>query len=157
MMATAGEATIQRQWGTLGRGRAAMAVGPLAMAGLDLGLTLAGQSPVYWQGAYDLALEANPLAYRILCRGPYVWAMMGAVWVLAIALVMIRLPLPAARLIAFALLVGHAVGAFTWLVRMPYGYLGVLAVFLAARQFDAWIWRQPAEQLERAEVGRRIG
>ena len=42
--------------------RARLAVAPVAMALIDLALTLHGQTGEYWAGEYSAVLESNPLA-----------------------------------------------------------------------------------------------
>ena len=117
----------------------------LAVVGLlcaaDTGLTLIGQPVAYWAADYSAAVEANPLAFPFLARGPWVFVGLAVGWWgLLVGLVLsVRHPLAdwAAALVG----VGHAVGGGSWLARSgPWGWLAAVGFLLVAAAILRTSW-----------------
>src|SRR5436305_14356878 len=87
---------------------------PAALIALDVGLTLRGQPPEYWQGQYHLARELNLPACWALRQHPTLFAAFGLLWVAAVCALVLRLPRRWARALALAVVCGHTCGAASW-------------------------------------------
>ena len=128
--------------GTIGRQLWLFAPAGLLLAA-DIALTLTGQPPAYWAGDYATAAEANPIAYPLLLRSPWLFVGGTFVWGLSLAAVILAWRHPAAAWVAVLAAVGHAIGGSSWLVRWgPCGW-GVAAGYLIfASQASRWCWRR---------------
>ncbi len=124
-------AVSQRTW---------MCAGPVAMVVVDAALTLRGQAPEYWGGDYSFVREDNPIACRFLELHPLVFVLGVVLWTVLFTAAIHRLPMAWARVVAFGVMLGHAVGAATWLLRWRFGWPAVLGVLLLARALDGLIW-----------------
>ncbi len=128
--------------------RTLMCIGPVSLAAFDAAITLVGQSPDYWDG-YATVREHNPLAYLLLRFHPLVFAIGIAIWMVLFITAIHLLPIEIARIAAFTVLLGHALGASTWLLQCRFGVLYVLALFLLARSLDSFIWDQGTQKKTR--------
>jgi hypothetical protein len=109
----------------------------------DVALTLAGQPNDYWKGDYTNAVEANPLAYPILARGPWPFLLLAAVWAMLIGVAVACLSHQLAGWFVFLAAVVHAVGGGTWLARLgSWGWALTLLYLLAASEVSWWCWRR---------------
>jgi len=117
-----------------------MCLPPVVMVVIDGALTLRGQAPQYWSKGYALVREDNPIAYWFLQWHPVVFVLGIVLWVVLFTAAIHRLPIGLARATAFAVMLGHALGAASWLIRWPFGLPAVLGLFLAARVLDTLIW-----------------
>lgn len=116
----------------------------------DIGLTLCGQPSAYWAGDYQTALEANPLADRLLKINPWLFSSGAALWLLLMTLVIRFWQSRWAVWSAIIMAMGHAVGGSTWLVKFnTWGLLFAIAYLVFAAQATSWCWRryERAQQL----------
>ena len=84
----------------------------------DVVLTLSGQSQEYWSGDYSSAIEANPVAYQILVRGPWIFAGLAVAWAILVGAIAIRCTHPLVAWLAVGAAVLHAIGGCSWLARI---------------------------------------
>jgi hypothetical protein len=125
------------------RDRAWLCVVPAALIALDVGLTLAGQPPEYWQGHYAAAEELNPPACWVLQQHPLLFAAGGLLWVAVVSAALLLLPRGWARATALAVVFGHTVGAASWLaLRGAGGWVLALLLFGLAYGLLSWSWRR---------------
>lgn len=109
----------------------------------DVGLTLAGQPAAYWAGDYRSAVEANPIAYPLLARGPWPFVGLAAGWLAVLSAVVVRWRHPAAGWLAVLVAAAHAVGGASWLARAgPWGPGAAVGYLAAAAQASGWCWRR---------------
>jgi hypothetical protein len=131
---------------------------PVLLAALDGCVTLHGQSKEYWAGNYSQVIEGTPLFRILLTHGPAAYVAGLAGWVLAFAGMILLAPETLALAVTIAFTLGHAVGAYSWLVdvryffQLYYGMLLFAAVGLAVG--IRWVWR--AEPQNDAPVGKRL-
>lgn len=97
---------------------------PLAVYGLDIALTLAGQSAAYWAGDRAAAVEANPLAYHLLAVSPWLFLGLAVAWAAGF-LALITVGGRVGRAVAYLVAVGHTFGAASWLIKL--GWPGIAA------------------------------
>lgn len=115
----------------------------VVLCAADMGLTLAGQPPDYWAGNFDTAEEGNPLARPLLVAGPAVFAAAAAVWLAVVASVVLLWGHPAARWVAIAVAVGHAIGGASWVARHGGWWLLAGCGYLAAAAvLSRWCWQR---------------
>jgi hypothetical protein len=110
---------------------------------IDVTLTFAGQSPEYWQGAYDLADEGNPLARPFLAWHPWMFVALALAYALVVAAGIRLLSLRLAVWLATLIALGHVVGGCSWLTR--HGWIGwgiILAYLVLAACFARVCWRR---------------
>ena len=117
-----------------------LCVGPAVMCMIDVGLTLAFQPSRYWQEGYQFSHDANPLARWLLELHPLAFLGASLLWILALSAAMFRLRWRTARIAALVVLFGHALGASTWLIRRPYGWVWCFGVWLLARYLFGRFW-----------------
>jgi hypothetical protein len=117
-----------------------MCIGPVALALIDAAVTLFGQSLDYWDG-YATVREDNPVAYAFLRFHPLVFAIGTAIWISLFTAAIHVLPMALARVVAFVVMLGHAIGASTWLIRWRFGIVWVLVFLVLVRMLDNLIWR----------------
>jgi hypothetical protein len=104
---------------------------PLALASLDAGLTLLGQSPEYWDGNYSRVNELSPTFHHLLATHPLAFAAGFAGWGLTFTGLILLLPQTLALATSLAVAVGHTWGASTWLLdRFHYGYQACNGLFI---------------------------
>jgi hypothetical protein len=116
----------------MGRDRIYLCLPPLVMVPLDLGLTLWGQPPEYWTGAYATN-EGNPLAEQLLLIHPAAFLAAGVAWLALVVGSVTILPRPAALTISVAVSQAHAWAAGIWVrVLLPYRHVFLAALFLAS-------------------------
>src|SRR5262245_30676042 len=107
-----------------------LCIGPAVAGVLDCGLTLRGQSTIYWEGQYQDAVEGNPVFLGILRLHPLLFAIVSLLCLGLLCLSVLCFPTPAAKIIAWVLLVCHTFGVATWLIRpLPYGVLSCVVLF----------------------------
>ena len=121
--------------------RLLMCLGPAVLCSIDVAVTLAGQPPEYWAGNFHRAVEGNPIPRWFLQQHPLAMVAGCLLWITLFSAAIHYLSKPTARVVALALMVSHAVGVSTWLIRMPLGVGWCVAVFLVAKYFDRFIWR----------------
>lgn len=106
---------------------------PVAFAALDGGLTLAGQSTVYWSGEYRSVNEASPTFHHLLAIHPLAFVAGIAVWVAVFCGFILLVSETWALVASLTVTNGHAAGAATWLLwRFQYGYQAANGLFLLA-------------------------
>jgi len=109
----------------------------------DVGLTLAGQPAAYWGGDCSAAVEANPIAYQLLARSPWLFAGLAAGWLVTLSAVVLALKHPAAGWAAVLVAVAHAMGGASWLTRAgPWGLAAAAAYIAVAAEASACCWRR---------------
>src|ERR1700730_9226914 len=114
--------------------RAWLILGPLLFCLLDGGLTLHGQSGAYWEGQYDQAEEMNPIGLWPLQQGPGVFILALCCWIVVFCTAIVAIAENLARPLAFAVQLGHSLGAASWLIRHgPAGWLGVALLLVSSR------------------------
>jgi hypothetical protein len=118
----------------------------LGMFAADVILTLTGQPASYWDGDYSTALEANPFAYPLLTRSPWLFAALAVVWMAILSCVILLWCHPVSGWLAIGLTVAHAIGGSSWLVQL--GWWGIIAAgayLVLAAQACGWCWRRYAQ------------
>ncbi len=109
----------------------------------DVTFTLVGQPHGYWQGDYQLAQEANPLAHVLLARSPWLFLGVATAWLMLLSAVILFWRHPLATWTAVLLAIGHAIGAASWFT--PYGVWGyamAVVYLVAAAQATGWCWKR---------------
>ncbi len=121
--------------------RLQMCPGPVTIAVADVLMTLYGQPVAYWANGYFIAHEDNPFTYWLLTVHPAVFVLGSLAWICCFILAILVLPLRAAQLLAFGVILGYSVGLSTWLLRVRFGVFGVVLLFLLVRLcVDKLIW-----------------
>ncbi|MFO0796950.1 MAG: hypothetical protein U0804_05695 [Gemmataceae bacterium] len=117
-----------------------------ALTAADVGLTLHGQPSAFWAGDTASAVEANPIAYPLLARGPAAFVAGAALWLVVLSAVVVMWRHPLARWLAVGVALAHAFGGACWLARIgPGGLVAAVGYLAAAAQASAWCWRRHAE------------
>jgi hypothetical protein len=102
-----------------------------ALAAIDFGLTLGGQSPTYWQGDHSAVNEIFSLFAWGLRHGPVPFLFVGLFWVFVFSTLIVVLPDIASQILSLALVIGHTWGAMTWLAyRFRFDYHLCLLLFV---------------------------
>jgi hypothetical protein len=109
------------------------------MVVIDAVVTLRGQSCDYWDG-YATVRESNPIAYVLLRIHPLLFAIGVALWAALFTTAILLLPIALARVVAFTVMLAHALGASTWLIQWRFGVLWVLALLIVVRALSISIW-----------------
>lgn len=91
-----------------------LVVPPIVMCYLDFGLTLFGQSPVYWQGNYHSANEMSPSFRYYLSMHPLVFVGMVMLWSAIFSSLIAILPDRIGMTISVTVIIGHMIGAGSW-------------------------------------------
>ena len=87
---------------------------PLALGALDAGVTLLGQSDVYWSN--HLAVnEASPFFTALLQVHPLAFVAGATLWLAIIVAMIMALPLLPALLLSITIVMGHTMGAGSWM------------------------------------------
>ena len=123
------------------RNRTVICIAPVAMVVLDAVVTLRGQSCDYWDG-YASVRESNPIAYLLLRFHPLLFAIGVALWAALFTTAILLLPMTLARLVAIAVMLGHALGASTWLIQWRFGVFWVLALLIVVRALSLSTWER---------------
>ncbi|MGD0552927.1 MAG: hypothetical protein ABSB25_09780 [Sedimentisphaerales bacterium] len=127
-----------------------------ALCVVDFGLTLAGQSPAYWQGNYSAVGEWFPLFALVLRHGPILFLFMSLLWIFVFSTLIVVLPDIFSQILSLTLVIGNTCGALTWLAfRFRFNPLLCMLLFvLSAAIFiitqARWRMTQPAHAAERA-------
>jgi hypothetical protein len=126
-----------------------LCVGPIFLCLLDSGVTLLFQEPEFWAGDYAQARETNPPMRWLLQRHPLAFEAAVLGWIIAFSVAIFWLPERPARVISFALILGHTWGASTWIANfVPHGFWVTGALFLLSAIFIelTWVWYGPMEK-----------
>jgi hypothetical protein len=123
--------------------RMVMCIGPIALVVTDAVVTLVGQSPDYWHG-YATVREHNPIAYLLLRFHPLLFAIGVTLWAALFTTAIYFLPIRLARVVALAVMLGHALGTSSWLIQWRFGLLSVLALLIVVRALSDLIWNGAA-------------
>lgn len=118
----------------MGHDRLYLCLPPLAMASLDVCMTLLGQPPEYWGGGYMVRSvhEGNPLAEALLLIHPAAFLAASVVWLVLVAGLVPVLPRSAALILSVAVSQAHAWAAGDWVpALLPYPYVFLAVLFLA--------------------------
>ncbi len=107
--------------GNVRRRLVGLCVVPVLLAVLDGSVTLAGQPAAYWAGDYSQAREGTPGFRVLLTHGPAAYVAGLGVWVLAFVGMILLLPSTLALAVCLQFTLGHAIGAFSWINRLPHG------------------------------------
>jgi len=111
---------------------------------LDVGLTLYGQPPEYWDGDYTRTTEGAAFYHRLYALHPAVGVGGNLLWMGVVAGLLVLLPETFAVVVALAAVFGNTFGASTWvtaalLTRASWGaqtfvnwYQASCGLFLAA-------------------------
>jgi hypothetical protein len=106
---------------------------------LDISLTLIGQPADYWAGDWAKTSEINPIAYPLLAAGAICFAVAAVLWAAAFSTFILLARLSIARIVAYVIAFGHAIGAATWLVRHGVmGWIAAVALLVAAAWFTSY-------------------
>lgn len=123
----------------------------------DVGLTLTGQPPAFWGGDYGSAVEANPVAYPLLTRSPWLFVVLAAVWLVAFSVVVICWRHPATGWLAMFVAAAHAVGGASWLTRIgPWGLVAAVLFLVFAAQVSWWCRGRFSQAVAANASGRRV-
>lgn len=131
---------------------------PVLLAALDCSVTLHGQPQDYWAGNHSHVIEGTPLFRTLLTHGPAAYMAGSVVWVLAFVGMILLAPQTLALAVTILFTLGHAIGAYSWLVDIPnffllyYGMCVLASVGLAVG--IRWGWR--AEPKNDAPVGKQL-
>ena len=106
---------------------------PAGLAGLDGILTVFGQADTYLAGDHSTVQEGNPIGAFFLSLSPSIFLIAIGVWMLTIIALAVFLPPKLGDVISPLISIGHAVGASTWLIQLPLGFLWVFSFWLFIR------------------------
>ena len=131
---------------------------PVLLAVLDGWLTLYGQRPAFWAGDHSQVNEWTPGFHILLTHGPIAFIAGLAVWVLAFVGMILLLPPTLALAVCLGFTLGHAIGAFSWIVYYPNAPQLYLVMIVCAAVGLAlcirWGWR--CEPQDDAPMGARL-
>jgi hypothetical protein len=122
-----------------------MCSGPLLLGVTDMVVTFCEQPAQYWGEGYQVMREHNPLANWLLAVHPAAFLGGNLIWMCCFSLAILFLPPGMARVVAFVVMVGHALAVSTWLSQHPFGLLWI-ALLLAIPRRVAQPSRTPVEQ-----------
>jgi hypothetical protein len=103
-------------------------------------LTFLFQPTSYWTGAYESYEEISPLGAAILRIHPAAFAAFVLAWMAAVLVIVGVLREPWNRMIALAVVVGHAAGIYGWLDERS--TWSTISVFLTVGAITVLCWRQ---------------
>ncbi len=118
---------------------------PVLLAALDGWVTLHGQPQDYWAGNHSQVIEGTPLFRILLTHGPAAYIAGLAVWILAFVGMILLAPETVALAVTILFTLGHAIGAYSWLVdsryffQLYYGMCVFASIGLAVGV--RWGWR----------------
>ena len=131
----------------------------LAVYAADIGLTLAGQPPAYWEGDYSLAEEGNPLVLPFLARSPWLFVAAALAWGAVLGAVVLLWHHRAGEWLAVMTTLSHAFGGACWLARLGAVGWGFVILYLAVVTLGLqWCWncrRSPPASCPPADSSRR--
>ena len=131
-----------------------LVVPPLALYLCDATITLLHQTPGYWAGRFDEVREGNPFFREMLVRHPAIFLAFIVAWGVAFSVILLRWRHPLAKVMAFLLTLGHAVGTGSWLIgHGAIGWAAALALLVASERLLEWSWRKSAPVRSRAPDG----
>lgn len=85
----------------------------------------------------------NPLGLWPLQQGPSVFVVVLFFWIMIFAAAILVLPENMARLLAFAVQLGHSLGAASWLPRHGIvGWVALVLLLLLSRIILDWTWKR---------------
>jgi hypothetical protein len=109
---------------------------------IDILFTLAGQSTAYWNGEYETAVEANPLARIILLQGPECFGILAILWGLIQVVIILAWRHVLAVWFAIVLTIAHALGSCSWLFRYESGWLYAIGYLVVVSELVKGCWRK---------------
>ncbi len=111
-----------------------LCIAPLLFCLLDVTLTLVGQTAEYWRGGYHAhVIEGSPTPHFLLSIHPLAFVAGMLVWIMSFLGLLLLLPETLALILSIAIVMGHAVGAATWIFyRFRFGYQICDGLFLLA-------------------------
>lgn len=96
---------------------------------VDTAITILHQSNEYWKGDLTKANEANPLGSVAMRNHPSGIFVLTLAWFIFIGVVGYFLPARFLRMFSLAIVMGHTVGAATWLIKF-YGFWYVIILVI---------------------------
>jgi hypothetical protein len=105
-------------------------VPPVVLCGLDFGLTFYGQSAEYWAGNYSAVNEMSPSFNYYLSVHPLMAGAAMLLWMFLFSALILLLPEMLALVLVVAIVIGHMVGATTWLAFSLRSYQACGVLFL---------------------------
>jgi hypothetical protein len=96
---------------------------------VDTAVTVLHQSSEYWKGDLTKANEANPLGSVAMRNHPSGIFVLTLAWFILIGVVGYLLPITLLRIFSLAIVMGHTVGAATWLMKF-YGFWYVIILVI---------------------------
>lgn len=114
----------------VGRNAPWLCVPAIALCVLDHGLTLVGQSELYWSGDFSAVNEVSPSFRYFLEMHPLAFVSAGVLWILIFSSLTLLLPENLGLTVAITVVLGHMAGSATWLFWRPHGYQMCNALFL---------------------------
>jgi hypothetical protein len=103
---------------------------PIALCALDAGLTLYGQGAEYWSGNHAAVNEISPSFHDYLAVHPLVAAGAFLLWIGIFSAMILLLPELLALVVSMAIVLGHMVGAESWLAYRFHQYQACNALSL---------------------------
>ncbi len=104
---------------------------PIILSSIDFGLTLYGQPSVYWAGNYSQANEISPSFATALRFHPIGFVALFAIWAAIFCILILLLPEILALFLTVAIVIGHMLGASTWLAYRFHSYQSAILLILA--------------------------
>ncbi len=108
-----------------------LVVPPVFMCCLDFGLTLYGQSDVYWSGNYQDVNEISPSFGRYMSMHPMAFVAAGVLWIGVFSSLIALLPEKLGMTLSICIVLGHMAGAASWLAYRFGSYQSCNVLFLA--------------------------
>ena len=115
--------------------RILICIGAVLFAVFDAFLTLDGQSAAYWSSGFESVEESNPIGYWFLKSSPSAFIVAIVCWMIAFVTLILTLPKKFSRFLAIAILIGHAFGVATWLLKWEHGIFLAIASLIVMRLF----------------------
>ena len=121
-----------------------LCLAPVLVGLTDAALTLLGQGIRYWNGNFAAFREEAPHAQWLLFRGPLLFALAFAAYVLIYCAVIVAAPVRLSKTVALGLVIGHCWGIGTWLTARPFGYWPTIAFFVACAALTVFTFEKSA-------------
>jgi hypothetical protein len=96
---------------------------------IDISITIAHQSPEYWQGDLTQANEGNPIGGSLMAMDVSGIFIVSGVWLLLIGPLGYYLPRKISKVFLLFVLVAHSYGASTW-ISPRYGFWAAMLLIL---------------------------
>lgn len=96
----------------------------------DVILTLVGQSSEYWAGNLSEAKELNPLFLLFLSKGPDIFLVATATYILILVVILFIIPLRISILTAFIFSIAHLIGVTGWILQINGRMVGIILSIL---------------------------